>query len=208
MIGAAWLLAAALAVVAFLYASVGHAGASGYIAVLALAGLPAEQIKPLALILNTLVASVGCWNFLRAGHLPWRRIWPVYLLAIPGAFLGGWLNLPSLWFRRLVGAVLLFSAWRLGRAPVDPPTLREPPRLLLLTAGGGLGLLAGLTGTGGGVFLTPLLGGGAAVGLAEVAGAGCVALAAQVRHLGMVPAAGACLAFFAVAVAPASPELV
>ena len=88
MIGAAWLLAAALAVAAFLYASVGHAGASGYIAVLALAGLPGEQIKPLALILNTLVASVGCWNFLRAGHLPWRRIWPVYLLAIPGAFLG------------------------------------------------------------------------------------------------------------------------
>lgn len=157
MIGVPWLLAAALAVVAFLYASVGHAGASGYIAVLALAGLPAEQIKPLALILNTLVASAGCWNFLRAGHLPWRRFWPVYLLAIPGAFLGGWLNLPSLWFRRLVGAVLLFSAWRLGRAPVDPPALREPPRLLLLAAGGSLGVLAGLTGTGGGVFLTPLL---------------------------------------------------
>jgi len=153
--GAAWLIAAALAVVAFLYASVGHAGASGYIAVLALAGLPAEQIKPLALILNAFVASVGCWNFLRAGHLPWRRIWPVYLLAIPGAFLGGWLNLPSLWFRRLVGAVLLFSAWRLGRTPVDPPTLREPPRLLLLAAGGSLGVLAGLTGTG--VFLTPLM---------------------------------------------------
>ena len=157
MIAAPWLLPAALTAVAFLYASVGHAGASGYIAVLALAGLPAEQIKPLALILNTLVASVGCWNFLRAGHLPWRRIWPVYLLAIPGAFLGGWLNLPSLWFRRLVGAVLLFSAWRLGRAAVDPPALREPPRLVLLAAGGGLGLLAGLTGTGGGVFLTPLL---------------------------------------------------
>jgi len=155
--GVVWFLPIALAVVAFLYASVGHAGASGYIAVLALAGLPAEQIKPLALILNTLVASVGCWNFLRAGHLPWRRIWPVYLLAIPGAFLGGWLNLPSLWFRRLVGAVLLFSAWRLGRAPVEPSTGREPPRLLLLGAGGSLGLLAGLTGTGGGVFLTPLL---------------------------------------------------
>jgi hypothetical protein len=157
VITAVWLLAAPLAVVAFLYASVGHAGASGYIAVLALAGFPAEQIKPLALILNTLVASVGCWNFLRAAHLPWRRIWPVYLLAIPGAFLGGWLNLPSLWFRRLVGVVLLFSAWRLGRALVDPPTLREPPRLLLFAAGGSLGVLAGLTGTGGGVFLTPLL---------------------------------------------------
>jgi uncharacterized membrane protein YfcA len=152
-----WFLAAALAVVAFVYAAVGHAGASGYIAVLALAGLPAAQIKPLALILNTVVASVGCWNFLRAGHLPWRRIWPVYLLAVPGAFLGGWLNLPTLWFQRLVGAVLLFSAWRLGRASRDPAQLRRPAVAVLLVAGGGLGVLAGLTGTGGGVFLTPLV---------------------------------------------------
>ncbi len=151
------LIAAALAVVAFLYASVGHAGASGYIAVMALADLPAQQIKPLALLLNTVVASVGCWNFLRAGHLPCRRIWPVYLLAIPGAFLGGWLNLPSFWFRRLVGLVLLVSAWRLGRNLKDPPELQEPSPALLLVAGGGLGVLAGLTGTGGGVFLTPLL---------------------------------------------------
>ncbi|WP_010306008.1 sulfite exporter TauE/SafE family protein [Synechococcus sp. CB0101] len=150
-------IAAALAVVAFLYACVGHAGASGYIAVLALAGWPAEQIKPLALLLNTLVASVGCWNFLRAGHLPWQRLWPVYVLAIPAAFLGGWLALPALWFRRLVGVVLLLSAWRLGRRLQDPPLLQEPRPAVLMAAGGVLGLLAGLTGTGGGVFLTPLL---------------------------------------------------
>jgi len=151
------MLAAALALVAFLYASVGHAGASGYVAVFALAGLPADQIKPLALLLNMVVASVGCWNFLGAGHLPWRRVWPVYFLAIPGAFLGGWLNLPAFWFRRLVGVVLLFSAWRLGRSPEDPPQRFEPKPLSLLAAGASLGLLAGLTGTGGGVFLTPLL---------------------------------------------------
>jgi uncharacterized membrane protein YfcA len=151
------LVAAALAVVAFLYASVGHAGASGYIAVMALADFQAEQIKPLALLLNTAVASVGCWNFLRAGHLPFHRIWPVFLLAVPGAFLGGWLNLPAFWFRRLVGVVLLVSAWRLGRNLKDPPELHEPSPALLLVAGGCLGLLAGLTGTGGGVFLTPLL---------------------------------------------------
>jgi len=155
--GAVWFLPIALSVVAFLYASVGHAGASGYIAVLALAGLPAEQIKPLALMLNTLVASVGCWNFLRAGHLPWRRIWPVYVLAIPAACLGGWLNLPAFWFRRLIGLVLLVSACRLWQRPQDPPALREPSPALLLLAGGSLGLMAGLTGTGGGVFLTPLL---------------------------------------------------
>jgi len=100
-----WLLA--LGAVAFLYASVGHAGASGYIAVLALTGLPAEQIKPLALILNIAVAAQGSWQFWRAGHLRWRLFWPVLLAGLPMAFLGGWLDLPTLWFQRLVALVLL-----------------------------------------------------------------------------------------------------
>ncbi|MBM5799627.1 MAG: sulfite exporter TauE/SafE family protein [Cyanobacteria bacterium K_DeepCast_35m_m2_023] len=150
-------LIAALAVVAFLYSVVGHAGASGYIAVLALAGQSPEQIKPLALLLNTAVASIGCCNFLRAGHLPWSRLWPVYVLAVPAAFLGGWLHLPSVWFRRLVGVVLLFAAWRLGVRAQDPTQVQPPRPAVLAASGGALGLLAGLTGTGGGVFLTPLL---------------------------------------------------
>ncbi|MCS5698682.1 sulfite exporter TauE/SafE family protein [Cyanobium sp. FGCU-52] len=151
------ILTAALALVAFLYASVGHAGASGYIAVLALAGWPVVAIKPLALMLNTLVAAVGCWNFLRAGHWPGRRFWPVYVLAVPAAFLGGAWAVPGPWLQRLVGLVLLASAWRLGRRTQDPTTLRAPSTVVLATAGAGLGLLAGLTATGGGVFLTPLL---------------------------------------------------
>jgi uncharacterized membrane protein YfcA len=150
-------LTAALALVAFFYASVGHAGASGYIAVLALAGWPVAAIKPLALMLNTLVAAVGCWNFLRAGHWPGRRFWPVYALAVPAAFLGGGWAVPGPWLQRLVGLVLLASAWRLGCKTLDPTTLRSPNAVVLAFAGGGLGLLAGLTGTGGGVFLTPLL---------------------------------------------------
>ena len=150
-----WLLA--LGTVAFLYAAVGHAGASGYIAVLALAGLPAEQIKPLALILNTAVAAQGSWQFWRAGHLRWRLFWPVLLAGLPTAFLGGWLDLPTLWFQRLVALVLLASALRFLRQPGDPERLTQPPLILLVLSGAGLGLLAGLTGTGGGVFLTPLL---------------------------------------------------
>lgn len=150
-------LSAGFAVVAFLYSVVGHAGASGYIALMALSGLVPETIKPVALVLNIVVASIGCCNFLRAGHLPWRDIWPVYLLAIPASFLGGWLNLPVIWFQRLMGIVLVFTAWRLGAVSKDPVSLRQPSGSLLLISGGILGLLAGLTGTGGGVFLTPLL---------------------------------------------------
>lgn len=151
-----WLLAP-LALVAFLYASVGHAGASGYIAVLALAGMPASQIKPLALLLNTLVAGQGSLQFWSAGHLRWRLFWPVLLAGLPAAFLGGWLDLPTLWFQRLVGLVLLVSALRFLHQPRDRSDLQRPPLPLLLLSGAGLGLLAGLTGTGGGVFLTPLL---------------------------------------------------
>ena len=150
-------VAAALALVALLYASVGHAGASGYIAVLALAGLPAAGIRPLALILNTAVAAVGCWSFLRAGHWPGPRFWPVYGLAVPAAFLGGALNLPLPWLQRLVGGVLLASAWWLIRQPQEPEVVRAPRPAVLAVSGAALGLLAGLTGTGGGVFLSPLL---------------------------------------------------
>lgn len=151
-----WLLPP-LALVAFLYATVGHAGASGYIAVLALAGLPATLIKPLALLLNLVVAAQGSWQFWRAGHLRWSLLWPLLVSGMPAAFLGGWLDLPTLWFQRLVALVLLASALRFLHQPRDPQQLRTPSLPLLLLSGAGLGLLAGLTGTGGGVFLTPLL---------------------------------------------------
>ena len=147
----------ALGLVAFLYASVGHAGASGYIAVLALVGMPAAAIKPLALLLNLLVAAQGSWQFWRAGHLRWGVFWPVLLAGLPAAFLGGWLNLPTSGFQRLVALVLLASALRFLVEPRDPPELVAPQPLALAGWGTGLGLLAGLTGTGGGVFLTPLL---------------------------------------------------
>jgi len=151
-----WLLPL-LALVAFLYAAVGHAGASGYVAVFSLAGLPAAQIKPLALILNSVVAAQGSWQYWRASHLRWHLFWPVLLAGLPTAFLGGWFDLPTLWFQRLVALVLLASALRFLRQPRDPERLSRPSLGMLLLCGAGLGLLAGLTGTGGGVFLSPLL---------------------------------------------------
>lgn len=145
-----------LALVAFLYASVGHAGASGYIAVMALAGVPAATIKPVALLLNLVVSAQGSVQFWQAGHLRWRVFWPL-LAGLPAAFVGGWLHLPSVWLGRLLAVVLLVSAVRFLQQPHDPPQRHAPPPLLLALSGLVLGLLAGLTGTGGGVFLTPLL---------------------------------------------------
>src|ERR1039458_42825 len=88
-------LAAAVLLVAFLYSSVGHAGASGYIAVMSLFSVAPGVIKPTALLLNILVASIGAWQFWRAGHFSWRLFWPFALLSIPAAFLGGYINLPD-----------------------------------------------------------------------------------------------------------------
>ncbi len=143
--------------VAFLYSSVGHAGASGYIAVLALAGFAPDVIKPTALVLNILVASIGAFLFWRAGHFQWKLFWPFALMAAPMAYLGGYLNLPAHLFKILVGAVLLLSAARFLFRQGDPAVVKPPPVPLALGAGAGLGLLSGLTGTGGGIFLTPLL---------------------------------------------------
>ena len=151
------LLAVAVLVVAALYASVGHAGASGYIAVMSLLGMAPDEIKPTALVLNIVVASIGTWQFWRAGHFSWALFWPFALLSVPAAFVGGYLVLPNDALRILLGVVLLLSA---ARFFIKPPTEREPgtpSRAVAITLGSGIGLLSGLTGTGGGIFLTPLL---------------------------------------------------
>lgn len=151
------LLASAILLVAFLYSCVGHAGASGYIAAMSLFSLAPEDIKPTALVLNILVAGVGTWQFWRAGHFSWKLFWPFAVLAIPMAFAGGYLSLPSHVFKVLAGIVLWFSALRFLLKPSDDTVKGQPSRPVAVGIGAGLGLLAGLTGTGGGIFLTPLL---------------------------------------------------
>lgn len=152
------LLSAAIGLVALLYASVGHGGASGYIAVMALASLPTMTIKPTALVLNILVSAIALYHFSRAGHFNWRTFWPFAVTSIPCSFIGGMTSLPPHLLKPLLGLVLLFSAWRLlldkkrDKADARPP--RIPAAMLI---GAILGLLSGLTGVGGGIFLSPLL---------------------------------------------------
>jgi uncharacterized membrane protein YfcA len=150
-------LAAAICAIAFLFSSVGHAGASGYIAVMSLLSLAPEIIKPTALALNILVASLASWQFWRAGYFAWSRFWPFALLSVPLAFVGGYVSLPTSAFKVLLGLVLLAAAARLFLRPPAEAKTTNPPRSASLAIGGGIGLLAGLTGTGGGIFLTPIL---------------------------------------------------
>jgi len=151
------LLTLGVFVIAFLYSSVGHAGASGYIAVMSLMSMAPASIKPTALALNILVATIGSWQFWRAGHFSWRLFWPFALLSVPCAWIGGYVALPGHVFQRLVGLVLLYSAARFVLRPPPEQQPSEPPRAAALAIGGGIGLLSGLTGTGGGIFLTPVL---------------------------------------------------
>lgn len=151
------LLIAGILLIAFLYSSVGHAGASGYIAVMSLLSVAPEVIRPTALVLNILVASIASWQFWRSGNFSWRLFWPFAVAAVPMAFIGGYVALPAEVLKRLIGSVLLASAIRLFLRPPDDVVERLPDRTVAVLLGAALGLLAGLTGTGGGIFLTPVL---------------------------------------------------
>ena len=154
------LLAAGMLFAAFGYASVGHGGASAYIAAMALAGIAPQEMRPIALLLNILVSSLATYKFHRAGHFRWRLFWPFAVVSIPLAYVGGAITLPGQAYKILVGAVLLYAAWQLwrsGRAGNEMRPVREPPVPLAMAIGAAMGLLAGLTGVGGGIFLSPLL---------------------------------------------------
>ncbi len=153
------LIAALIFIVAVLYSTVGHAGASGYLAAMALFGLAPAVMKPTALTLNIIVATVGTLRFLRAGFFSWRTFWPFAVASIPAAFIGGWLTLPAAVYKGIVGAVLLYSAVRIffSAGTADDQPTRKPPLAMALVLGAAIGLLSGLTGVGGGIFLSPVL---------------------------------------------------
>jgi hypothetical protein len=148
-----------LFLVAVLYSSVGHAGASGYLAVMALVGISAEIMRPTALALNIVVATIATIKFYRAGSFSWRLLLPLVITSIPLAYVGGSIVLPEHFYKPLVGLILLFSAWRLIHQARNGSSyeVRKPSIPFLLFSGAALGFLSGLTGVGGGIFLSPLL---------------------------------------------------
>lgn len=151
------LIILAIFLVAILYSSVGHGGASGYLAVMALMAVAPEITRPTALTLNLFVASIATVQYYRAGHFSWRLFIPFAAASIPMAYLGGTIQLPMDVYKIVLGVVLLLAAVRLAWNFAGDDEAKEPPIWLALLIGGVLGLLSGLVGVGGGIFLTPLL---------------------------------------------------
>ena len=152
-------LALAFFVTALLYAIAGFGGGSTYTVLLVLAGTDYRAVPILSLACNILVVSVGTWRFARAGHLGWRRVWPLFVTSVPAAWLGGRLVVEKELFVGLLAGSLLMAGltllwqpyWKRDITPAPGPRWIEP------VAGGGLGFLAGVVGIGGGIFLAPLL---------------------------------------------------
>ena len=153
-----WLIGA-MGVAAILYSSVGHGGASAYLALMALFAVSPDAMRPTALVLNICVASIGAFRYVRSGQFEWKVFWPFAVTAVPMAFLAGRIHIPADVYRPLLGIVLVLAAARYLFVPnLDlSKTIRAPKLMIALPTGGALGALAGLTGTGGGIFLSPLL---------------------------------------------------
>ena len=153
------LLLGIIFLVAVAYSSVGHGGASGYLAALSLFGLAPAVLATSALVLNLLVAGMAWFMYHRSGYFEFRLLWPFLLGSIPLAFIGGMLNVSAKLYLVLLAAALLFAAIRLVMAPksVDDDLARPPPLSVALPKGGLMGLVSGIVGIGGGIFLSPLM---------------------------------------------------
>lgn len=154
------LISALIFVVAALYSSIGHGGASGYLAVMAFFQLAPAEMKTTALILNILVAGIASIEYYRAGHFSFKLTWPFIVASIPAAFLGGMLHISNKVYGILLGIALVVAALRLAMAALPrqtPDDQRDVPLPMALPTGAGVGLLSGLVGIGGGIFLSPII---------------------------------------------------
>src|SRR5690606_32333361 len=145
-------------IVALLYAAVGHGGASGYLALMALYGCAPEVMKPTALMLNLFVSLTSFIQYYRAGYYRAHIFLPLALTSVPLSFLGGYLAIDGVLYKQILGILLLFAAirfWLSRRADVVQGGKASIPVLLLI--GAAIGFLSGLIGIGGGILLSPVL---------------------------------------------------
>lgn len=153
-----WVFAPLLFTVAFLYASVGHGGASGYLALMAIFSFPAADMKSSALILNMLVSLVSFWQYLKGGHFKWSLFLPFIVTSVPAAFLGAFIKPDPLVYERILGVLLIFPILRLfGIFGVETDKIQKVNLPLALVSGAFIGFFSGMIGIGGGILLSPLI---------------------------------------------------
>ena len=147
-----------LPVLSFLYASVGHGGASGYLALMSLFSFPNEMMKQTALLLNLFVAAVAFYHYQKAGHFRKDLFWPFALASIPAAFLGGLTELEPGMYKKILGVLLVFAVvrmlWQSSERDIPAQWIRFVQAFLL---GAFVGFFSGLIGIGGGIILTPII---------------------------------------------------
>lgn len=147
-----------LLLVAFLYASVGHGGASGYLALMAIFGIAPEVMKPTALLLNLFVSLIAFFQFYRGGHFVRKIFWPLAAASVPLAFLGGLVEVDAMIYKKILGLLLLIPISRfLFFRNIGVKELKQPNIALSIVIGAAIGFLSGLIGIGGGVILSPVL---------------------------------------------------
>lgn len=153
------ILLIALPIVAFLYASVGHGGASGYLALMAIFAFPSVMMKPSALLLNIFVAGISFYYYWKKGHFNFKLFYPFALTSIPASFIGGYMNVDPKLYRQILGILLLFAILRIlgffGRQ--DANQLKEVKLISALILGAVIGFFSGLIGIGGGIILSPVI---------------------------------------------------
>jgi uncharacterized protein len=148
----------AIFLAAAIYSSVGHGGASAYLALMALFAVAPDAMRPSALVLNICVTLIGAIRYIRSGQFQVQVFWPFAITAVPLAFLAGRIKLPPEVYEPILGVALLLAGARLIWRQLDSlKSIKAPKLIFALPSGAALGVLAGLTGTGGGIFLSPLL---------------------------------------------------
>ncbi len=157
------LILVSLAFVAFLYSTVGHGGASGYLAVLSLTAYGLHDpawLKQHVWCLNLIVASLAFWHYKQANHHDWKLTFPFIIASIPSAFLGGFLRIDGEFYDILLSITLVWAAWRLSLVRKESDVLdvySSPDLKTSILAGGLIGLASGVIGVGGGIFLSPII---------------------------------------------------
>ena len=153
-----WIFLAMLPIVAFMYASVGHGGASGYLALMALFSFPPEVMKPTALLLNLFVAAIAFFHYWRAGHFDRKLFLSFAVASIPLAFLGGQLEIDTSLYKKILGVLLIFAILRMLNVFGGQKNNLQPIKVWqALIIGGTIGFFSGLIGIGGGIILSPVI---------------------------------------------------